>query len=143
MLSQHSEFPFSIQLCTVNLCMRLQPATPHPAHERVLPHKPVSLSCSSSFITTLLNNAGLRTSPRPREISGFCSLSRQHLSLIESPNDLGLTQLTPWIRKGLGKSHQYYLRGRTLRTKKRRGGENQEPVWVILRGLDGVEKGAE
>lgn len=95
--------------------------------------KHVSLSCSSSFITTLLNIAGLRRSPRPREISGFCSLNRQHLSIIESPNDLGLTQLTPWIRKGLEKSHQYYLRGRTLRTKKRRGGNPRTSMGDIMR----------
>ena len=47
--------------------------------------------------------------PRPKEINGFCSHEAKHLFIIESPHDLDLAQLTIWIRKGLGKSHQHYL----------------------------------
>lgn len=108
--------------------------------------------CSVFFIysvtfSSFLKNIGLPPSPRWQEISGFCSFSGQHLSMKGCPNDSSLTQLTPWIRKGLEKSHQYYL---TLRTTKRRGGGgggggggvkgggSQVLVWVVWKRLDGV-----
>lgn len=50
--------------------------------------------------------------------------------------------MTPCIRKGLGKSHQYYLRWRAPRSKESQVG-NQETVWVILWELDSVEKSVE
>lgn len=50
--------------------------------------------------------------------------------------------MTPCIRKGLGKSHQYYLRGRAPRSKQNQVG-NLETVWVILWELDSVEKSLE
>lgn len=74
-------------------------------------------------LSTWLNNAGL--SPRPWEINGFCKAP----SIIESPNDLGLTQLTLWIRKGLGKSHQYYLRGGLWGTKERQEQTKNQWGW--------------
>lgn len=45
---------------------------------------------------------------------------------------MGLPQLTPWIRKGLEKSHQYYKRGRTLKTKKETGGKPRNSVGDIM-----------
>lgn len=49
--------------------------------------------------------------PDPGRLMVFVAPKESEPSIIESPNDLGLTQSTLWIREGLGKSHQYYLRG--------------------------------
>lgn len=103
----------------------------------VLSSNPQPLPLSSCFITTLL---WVDTHhPGPARLVGFVS-EQTAPSITESPNDSGLTQLTAWIRKGLGKSHQYYLSG-GLKGQRRQEGKLRTSIADIMmpRWCKGVE----
>lgn len=67
----------------------------------------------------LTEQCGLHTTNRLREINVFLWPQRKAPVIIESPDDLGLTQLTPWIRKDPWVESSILLEMRTPGTKER------------------------
>lgn len=70
-------------------------------------------------LSTWLNNAGLHTSPRPREINGFCSPKGKWTLYNRKPKWFGPDTVDSLDQRGPWEESSVLLEGRTLGTKER------------------------